>query len=1112
LFYKKDLLWQIQLNTLTSLGGQAMVDVAPLKPYLERLEEKLATGDTTEHTHRSTLEILVESFGDDIKAINEPKRIECGAPDLAVLRDGFMVGHIEAKDIGTSLDSAERSDQLKRYLHSLPNLILTDYLEFRWYIDGEHRRTVKLGRLGADGRIGVDRAGKENVAGLLCDFLAHEPEPIGTARGLAERLARLTHLIRDIIVTAFGKDKASDLLTDWRQAFAEVLVAELDQPENVGQFADMFAQTLAYGLFSARIRYEQGDFTRQKAQSLIPRTNPFLRDFFYYITGPQLEDEPYAGLVEDLVQLLALAEMDEILADFGQRTRQEDPTVHFYETFLAAYDPELRERRGVYYTPDPVVSYIVRSVDALLKDRFGLPKGLADTTKLPDGTHKVLVLDPACGTGTFLYSVIDLIREDFMAADNAGMWSGYVRDHLLPRTFGFELLMAPYAVAHFKLALQLSGHDLPEAQRRQWAYDFRSDERLQIYLTNTLERTEEQVKSLWGPLKIVAQEAQAANAVKEELPIMVILGNPPYSNFGQMNNGPWITELMEDWKPEGERKWNPDDFMKFMRWAQRRIEKTGIGILAFITPHTYLDGITHRRMRRSLVHTFDEIYVLDLQGSVRRPRETESGVPDKNVFDIQQGVAIGILVKTPEGRPTNRVQHSEYIGTRNSKYKFLAENDVTTTNWTLLNEVDRESCLGQFYFFAPMAFDNIGEYCQGPSVPACFTKKSSGIQTKRDDVAVAYSREGLISTLQFFASNSPQTVRTRFELPADGRDWKVEWASEHARGILDHDCEAVSTILYRVFDERYTVVDDESRAFVAYPRYDVMHHMLHPNLGLIVTRQLSSPDFKHAWVTQHPIDGNTISIRTREYNYVHPLYLYPKEDNTTLFDDTATSPWEPDPDHQNRVPNLSKAFVDGVTEKLGLDFDPHKCDDVDKDALGPRVMLAYVYALFHSPTYRQRYADFLKIDFPRVPLTSDVDLFWNLVELGSQLIDLHLMDHPKLSETITSFPIRGDNRVKPRGGFPKFIPAGESRTKTGEVAEENRVYINLKQYFKGVSKDVWEFEVGGYQVLHKWLKDRKGRVLSYDDLEHYQKIVVALKETIRLMDEIDETIPRWPID
>ena len=418
-----------------------MTNTSPLKDYLQKIQSTYDTGDATEHSHRSTLEALLEAIGstlgDDIQAINEPQRIECGAPDLAVLKDKLLVGHVEAKDIGKSLDTIERSEQLTRYRQSLGNLILTDYLAFRWYVDGDLRRTARLARLDVNGQITRESGGRRDVSELLTDFLAHTPEPIGTPQGLAERMARLTHLIRDIIVTAFEKEKASDLLLDWRTAFAEVLVEGLDEPENVGQFADMFAQTLAYGLFSARVRHEHGPFTRQRAQSLIPETNPFLRKFFYYITGPELENEPYAGLVEDLVQVLDHADMYEILADFGRRTRQDDPTVHFYETFLAAYDPRLRERRGVYYTPNPVVSYIVRSVDALLKDPSSTcRRGLADTAKLDDGT--------AQGSGPrsrLRDGDVSLPRHRpdppglYGRGNNAGMWSGYVRDHLLPRIF-----------------------------------------------------------------------------------------------------------------------------------------------------------------------------------------------------------------------------------------------------------------------------------------------------------------------------------------------------------------------------------------------------------------------------------------------------------------------------------------------------------------------------------------------------------------------------------------------------------------------------------------------------------------------------------------------------
>jgi len=556
-----------------------------IKQYLSSIEKALKVANATEHTHRPTLKSLIEALAPGVTATNEPKHIACGAPDYVVTRKNFIVGYIEAKDVGKSLDEVERSDQLKRYLRSLENLILTDYLEFRWYVGGEHRQTVRLSKVSIDGKLKADNTAIEEVAGLLTAFLEHKAQPINTPRDLAIRMARLTHMVRDIIIEAFNQGQASTLIQSWRQAFAKVLISDLDQPEKTADFADMFAQTLAYGLFTARVMDTTPEgFTRQEAQHLIPKTNPFLRDFFYQITGPQMDDEPFACFVDDLVNLLGQTDMEAVLADFGRRTKQEDPVVHFYETFLAAYDPKLRESRGVYYTPEPVVSYIVRSVDHLLKTRFNCPDGLADSTKITvpnrdpgktvkgkkeqrktDESHKVLILDPACGTGTFLYSVIDHIRQDFMQQGNAGMWQGYVKKHLLPRIFGFELLMAPYAVAHFKLSLQLAGRDLPDEQRKQWAYNPADGERLGIYLTNALEEPHE-MTGLPLFTQFVADETNAANEVKQHLPIMVVMGNPPYSNFGMMNKGDWIREQLKDYKKDlNEKKINlDDDFIKFI--------------------------------------------------------------------------------------------------------------------------------------------------------------------------------------------------------------------------------------------------------------------------------------------------------------------------------------------------------------------------------------------------------------------------------------------------------------------------------------------------------------------------------------------------------------------
>ena len=623
------------------------------RTYLSALRAKLGISAATEHTHRAAMEGLLQSLAPGVRAINEPRRTACGAPDFVVSCGDVTVGYLETKDVGSALDAEERSEQLMRYRRSLANLVLTDYLAFRHYVDGDLRATARLGRW--DGhRLTREQDGQEAVAALLADFLAQAPVEINTPQDLARRMARLTHLIRDIIVETFQQGQQSGLLQGWRAAFAQVLVADLDQPEKLPEFADMFAQTLAYGLFSARLMDTTPGFDRREAQGLIPRTNPFLRRFFYEITGPDLELEPYAPFVDDLVAILAHTDMPAVLADFGKRTRQEDPTVHFYETFLAAYDPRLREARGVYYTPYPVVSYIVRSVDHLLRERFGCAQGLADTAKVAipnrdpgqrraDGrtvrktreAHRVLVLDPACGTGTFLYAVVEHIRQGFMASGNAGMWSGYVREHLLPRVFGFELLMAPYAVAHFKLALQLAGQDLDRPLREDWAYDFAHEDRIRVYLTNALEGPHEHTGYPLLAMQFLAAETDAANEVKQELPIMVVLGNPPYSGHSA-NKGAWIDGLLKgqlpdgaaapsyyqvDSQPLGERnpKWLQDDYVKFIRWGQWRIENTpGGGILAMITNHGYLDNPTFRGMRQALMAAFDEIRVLDLHGNVKK--------------------------------------------------------------------------------------------------------------------------------------------------------------------------------------------------------------------------------------------------------------------------------------------------------------------------------------------------------------------------------------------------------------------------------------------------------------------------------------------------------------
>ncbi|MDD5748854.1 MAG: N-6 DNA methylase [Actinomycetota bacterium] len=614
--------------------------------YISTIEKELALGNATEHTHRPALKALLQSLGDGIVATNEPRRVECGAPDFVITRGLIPIGYVEAKDVGKSLDEAEHSEQLQRYLDSLTNLILTDYLEFRWYVDGERRLSARLGTPTRDGKIRRDSAGIEAVTGLFDDFLSHRAEPVGTPKELAQRMARLAHMIRDLIIAAFAREPEGGSLHAQFVAFKDNLIPDL----SAGQFADMYAQTIAYGLFAARCNQSTGSgFTRQNAAYLLPKTNPFLRKLFNQIAGPDLDDR-IAWLVDDLAQLLAQADMEAVLKDFGKRTAKEDPVVHFYETFLAAYDPKVREMRGVYYTPEPVVSYIVRSIDHLLKTHFGKPQGLADPS--------VLVLDPAVGTATFLYMVINEIHDALLSQGQAGLWNDYVAEKLLPRIFGFELLMAPYAMAHLKLGLLL----------KETGYQFEKEQRLGIYLTNTLEEAVKRSEALFA--NWITEEANAAAEIKKDKPIMVVLGNPPYSGIsanasirnvtdsrtGKKRKEPtWIGKLIRDYyevdgSPLGEKnpKWLQDDYVKFIRFGQWRIEKTGQGILAFITNHAYLDNPTFRGMRQSLMNTFDEIYILDLHGNAKKRETAPDGSKDENVFDIQQGVAISIMVKFPK--------------------------------------------------------------------------------------------------------------------------------------------------------------------------------------------------------------------------------------------------------------------------------------------------------------------------------------------------------------------------------------------------------------------------------------------------------------------------------
>jgi predicted helicase len=814
---------------------------------------------------------------------------------------------------------------------------------------------------------------------------------------------------------------------------------------------------------------------------------------FVYIAGPDL-DERVVWAVDDLAEVLNRTDMEAILRDFGKRTRQEDPVVHFYETFLSAYDPKMREARGVYYTPEPVVSYIVRSVDYLLKKDFGLPDGLADATKLKtvstDGKHglephKVQILDPATGTGTFLHGVVDLIYESFQ--NNKGMWSSYVSEHLLPRLFGFELLMAPYAVAHLKLSLQLT----------ETGYDFKSNERLGVYLTNTLEGGFEGGKQPFA--EWIVKEAAAAGNVKYDAPVMVVIGNPPYS-YESKNTGNWISSLVRDYyRLDGEplKERNPkglrDDYVKFIRFAQWRIQRTGYGILAYITNHRYLTNPTFPGMRQSLMNTFDHLYVLNLHGSTKPKEVPPPEISDQNVFDIQQGVAIGIFVKYGQRSEQGcTVSYADLWGSRESKYSWLQSQDISTTVWQKL--VPRSPS----YFFVPQGLSLSEEYERGWKLPAMMPVNSVGLYTARDGLAIQHTKADQRAILKDFISLPVEEAREKYHLGSDSRDWQVALAQKDVRSSKLKE-ERIQPISYRPFDTRFTYYTGISRGLICMPRPEVMHHILGGrNLALCFMRNSREQSVSNFYVAKYIADKTILS--SADNANVAPLYLYPDSRNPGLFDIEAADSGATGVS-RGRSPNLSAAFIADISNKLNLHFIFDGQNNL-QDTFRPEDVFNYMYAVFYSPACRTRYAEFLTSDFPRLPLTSNVDLFRELCKLGERLVALHLME--QFGTALPTYPTTGNNIVEK----VEYLV-------TDKQPEQGRVFINKTQYFDGVPPEVWEFHIGGYQVCHKWLKDRKGRVLSYEDIKHYQRIVAALAETITLMEQIDEAIEvhgGWPIE
>lgn len=1010
--------------------------------YLFEIQSILKSGDAREHAYRPAFQRLIEKLKPEIQVINEPAYTGGNAPDFLFKNGGIPIAYAECKDLTVDIKNKDVKKQANRYVEAFGRILLTNYYDFE--ILNEEGEVVAISIAEKiDQNINFKAENFERFANIICDYITPSHRTIRSASKLANIMANKARILRDNALASLSENQESDIYAQY-QTFKQVLISDLTEKD----FADMYAQTLVYGLFVARYHDPTlPTFSRHEAQDLLPANNPLLKKFFGHIAGTDY-DPKIAWLVDSLVEAYLSTNVHELMhKEFAKK--QKDPVLHFYETFLKEYDQDLRKSRGVYYTPEPVVSFIVRSVDQILKTKFNLPKGLADNSKIEhkfklqeedsrrkDGIkrgkheiHKVQILDPAVGTGTFLNEVVHEIYKNFKGQE--GVWQSYAKEHLLPRLHGFELMMASYTMAHLKLGVTLA----------EMGYE--GDERLSVWLTNSLEESVHEVPNLFMS-QWLTDESNQASKIKSEMPIMVVLGNPPYS-VSSTNKGESIMNMIKVYK-EGlnERNIQPlsDDYIKFIRFAENQIEQNGSGVVAMITNNSFIDGVTHRQMRKHLMETFDEIYVLDLHGNSKKKETAPDGSNDENVFSIMQGVSINLFIKTGEGKGLAKVYHSELFGKQKDKYLKLDEFSFETMNWKKLEANE------PYYFFVPKDFSSQERYEEGFLLTKLMKQHSSGVETRKDSLAISMDIFKLKRVLIDFTELTEEELSLKYRIDNSSRDWKISWA----KNDLINNNPKIKEISYKPFDVRGIIYTGKTKGINGYPMYNNFHHMLEcENVGICLMKKLvNTVDFKSVFLAKNLMDKNFYAFQT----YFFPLYLC---------DDDGT-----------KTPNLDQAIWNKINETVG--------------ETEPEDILNYIYAFLHSPSYREKYKEFLKIDFPRVPYPKDKKVFNELVKLGRELRGLHLLESDKVNEFITTFSVGGSNIVEKK--YPKY--------------EGGKVYINDTQYFGNVPDVAWDFYIGGYQPAQKWLKDRRGRELNMEDIEHYQQMIVALSETSKIMEQIDQ--------
>lgn len=1023
--------------------------------------------DKTEHMDRGALQILLQAAANDAEPgaqiQHEPRRDKGGAgsPDFKVVRQGRIAGYLEVKQIDENLSKVLKSDQIKKYKTLSDNIVLTDYLEFCWIkANGEvvrHRLAYSEDLTGRTLRLKPESI--EAVSLLLRGFFSAVPQRIGRAQDLALALASRARMLRDFLtieLTRQAKEHQEGRLHALFQVFREQVFHDL----NIADFADAFAQTLAYGLFLARLNAGESEtVTLNNVRRFIPGSFNLIRELVRFLED--MNDPEYQEVrwvVEEVLSIVNGLDLGAIQSDLSFRARkaisrkvragdeeehrlfERDPFIYFYEDFLKAYDPAMRKSRGVYYTPPPIVNFIVRAVDDTLKTSFGIRDGLADH-------NRVTVLDFACGTGTFLLEVFQRVFDNIGGA-NSGRADPIVREHLTRNMFGFEYLIAPYTIAHLKLSQYL----------RDQGHPLRDDERLQVFLTNTLEPVEPQ-RDLNFPA--ISAEVEAAQRVKDR-DILVIVGNPPYSGHSK-NKGAWITAAIDGYKytierrpdlespdglgpeeriPLGERnpKWLNDDYVKFIRFAQLKMDEVDEGIVGIITNHSWLDNPTFRGMRQSLMRTFDQIHVLDLHGNTKKKERAPDGGKDENVFDIEQGVAISLFVKKPGLE--RGVWRGDFWGKRLEKYKAAAEGTFGSI------EAARVKPESGTYLFTKQDSITRDIYKLGWSLPEIFPKNVLGFQTHRDGFAVAFTDDEMRIRLNDLADSqySDADIVRKYGI-RDNRDWSLQDARWIAR---THGVGNPKLVSYRPFDLRWA---EYSGLTMDYPRRELMDNVVgRDNITIVSPRQIGTKVWQHAFVAETPANDCLVSNRTKEASQVFPLWSY---------------------EESGKLENISSEFRRFVSGNYSTHYSAQE-------------ILGYVYAILNSRTYRKTFEEFLRAEFPRIMFPRESREFEVLSGLGWSLCQGHLL------------------RDLTRSGFADFHGTGDRVVESPRYSPaEHSIWINKTQSFANVPGEIWDFEIGGYQVLDKYLKSRKGRVLSLDEINHVAVIADALSFTISQMEAID---------